>query len=153
MQESFNPILVWFYQNGIWRRGVQAKSFQSHFGLILSLTKIRKQRPTYPFNPILVWFYRTICGFLGSCTIQLSIPFWSDFIDKDLWILEDSLRAFNPILVWFYLAHPFLPPVVKTDTLSIPFWSDFIFKHGGICEKTGILSIPFWSDFILQLHI
>ena len=127
--------------------------FQSHFGLILSYSKVLFQDlKTLSFNPILVWFYRE----------------WKKVAD-----VHDNALTFNPILVWFYQSLAFTRRW-KSWSLSIPFWSDFIFvgclyyiiklftfqSHFGLILSLNILSykiitwklsIPFWSDFILDI--
>ncbi len=152
-ESTFNPILVWFYlvlgeirryvdsrlsipfwsdfistQKAISKRA--RKSFQSHSGLILSKSYwVFESKSSLPFNPILVWFYHlwpsnSLCS---SCL--LSIPFWSDFIEKIKNKDVANGYAFNPILVWFY---QYLKKCLKL--------------------KSGFLSIPFWSDFILNTY-
>ena len=60
--KTFNPILVWFYLSDFSTSSAPIIAFQSHFGLILSLSRL------------LTW----------GCLFRLSIPFWSDFIQIDL---------------------------------------------------------------------
>ena len=147
--ETFNPILVWFYReiyggesgrflNALsipfwsdfigWSMFTMRRtcSFQSHFGLILSRGRLWRE-----------WLYQ-----------ELSIPFWSDFIgntdEQDnggyesfqshfglilsyFTFRKESVQnsSFNPILVWFYpVKEAMRYPNCKS--LSIPFWSDFI---------------------------
>ena len=104
---SFNPILVWFYHS----RNLSIQKWS-----------------TKAFNPILVWFYLSKNVVSTSLIRQLSIPFWSDFIENasrlacwafvlfqshfglilsrqitTQWYLKlYTWQSFNPILVWFY---------------------------------------------------
>ena len=102
-------------------------NFQSHFGLILSGAGTPSMTFLHEtFNPILVWFYLWFIQTPASCSVKLSIPFWSDFIillrsqqvkclpcfqshfglilsEKFLEQEWQWLITFNPILVWFYL--------------------------------------------------
>ena len=150
--------------------------FQSHFGLILSLTHSAGIRNIkWPFNPILVWFYQGLrlqrYGNLG----ELSIPFWSDFIlAENPNKLLDAIKAFNPILVWFYHTSLNACIGIKRHTcfqshfglilsLGSPLYIDhqilpfnpilvwFYLINSSIIQFTILfLSIPFWSDFILS---
>ncbi len=123
---SFNPILVWFYLKFRLTSFTSRSSFQSHFGLILSSVPLFRVRThSEPFNPILVWFYLLPNHPLRRTGLELSIPFWSDFIVFIPWlmiILSIAFQShfglilsvmkvlptcrfrdtFNPILVWFY---------------------------------------------------
>ena len=106
------------------------KSFQSHFGLILSKIQTHAKRQVVsPFNPILVWFY--LKGLKKKVSEDtLSIPFWSDFI------LNEILNT------------------LKSIDLSIPFWSDFIWRDWRRWRmRWNWLSIPFWSDFITKYPV
>ena len=108
-------------------RPVKVYGFQSHFGLILSQSKVRP-----------------------SCWVRyrLSIPFWSDFIIK---------AQYNAEAASLYLSIPFWSDFISFYNkkksrhgriLSIPFWSDFIARLFTSQYCYVILSIPFWSDFI-----
>ena len=79
--ETFNPILVWFYL------------FPD-----LPSTALKDT-----FNPILVWFYQKHGLKIPERSGCLSIPFWSDFIIFLAFPTKALMAAFNPILVWFYL--------------------------------------------------
>ena len=107
-------------------------SFQSHFGLILSVIEMISKEEAIPaFNPILVWFYQNMDDKWRKYFEKLSIPFWSDFIGSTGMYSISSLHTFqshfglilsssdfsaahkgrftfNPILVWFYLTLPYL---------------------------------------------
>ena len=176
---AFNPILVWFYLSTTNWFNFSAEHFQSHFGLILSAVYDWNNTSWHSaFNPILVWFYHTYRRSFQETTFLLSIPFWSDFIQREVRHsagLKSWLRSlsFNPILVWFYQK---LNTANKQQhfTLSIPFWSDFILapviQEWKSCKSfnpilvwfylflehlpvpnQAHLSIPFWSDFIEEM--
>ena len=146
-------------------------SFQSHYGLILSVEIYRKKKERK----------------------HLSIPLWSDFIIiNELFkkiklltfqshyglilsltvdnIVSTVFCTFNPTMVWFYqsLLYSLDHSIMH---LSIPLWSDFIKpckvpwnnkplsfqSHYGLILsllwflvffELVILSIPLWSDFI-----
>ncbi len=125
-----------------------ARYFQSHFGLILSIEYFEKLvERGFAFNPILVWFYRPSQSTRTVPLWELSIPFWSDFIDMFSQKILQMSMAFNPILVWFYLFAQ-VKLWRRYIHLSIPFWSDFILESGAWPVELQVLSIPFWSDFI-----
>ena len=101
---SFNPILVWFYPKIVQASKTRKKSFQSHFGLILSPNKLSGSFAyMITFNPILVWFYPGEVVQVAKQVKVLSIPFWSDFIIVNTVVVYVCYNSFNPILVWFYL--------------------------------------------------
>ncbi len=81
-------------------------NFQSHYGLILSRkTKIAQLTTLHSFNPTMVWFYPYAKQKQQNLVSSLSIPLWSDFIDR-------TPRT-----------------AVISTILSIPLWSDFIFDY------------------------
>ena len=126
---AFNPTMVWFYQIYIIVVKQNEKSFQSHYGLILSygyLSWVNEAGTVSTFQS----HYGLILSFCtrrgvrsGHSTFQshyglilsryskrgkvypstLSIPLWSDFINP--WWRLRLLRKtpFNPTMVWFYL--------------------------------------------------
>ena len=169
------------------------KVFQSHFGLILSLVDIYLLIVLFPpFNPILVWFYHISWiweerrdkgfqshfglilsrsdGYEPESNSRLSIPFWSDFIQKYIKVKSTRMRIFQSH--FGLILSPIILMGEELDSyLSIPFWSDFIHYDVRIriihdwtfnpilvwfyqrsCRKVvnsrKVLSIPFWSDFI-----
>ena len=169
---TFNPTMVWFYRVVTKEDMYDTYSFQSHYGLILSVIHVWQGMSTHnPFNPTMVWFYREHRPVADRQYVLLSIPLWSDFIN---------------LIFSYTLNNPFL---------SIPLWSDFIQlllyqrkyqrmtfqSHYGLilsyilCKVTKIteksfnptmvwfyqtvklpskhdlieLSIPLWSDFIM----
>ena len=139
--------MVWFYQRAGSRRPHLYYNFQSHFGLILSISDTYSVALLVSFNPILVWFYlrkawrgrkraenfQSHFGLILSrkaptpCSVEvcLSIPFWSDFIPTD--------RQKRP---------------PRYGLLSIPFWSDFIIEED---ENEGDIIVNFQSHFGLIL--
>ena len=152
-----------------------ARSFQSHYGLILSRSTQESIRLPLlkAFNPTMVWFYQSTTKSTRVSQDTLSIPLWSDFISIIRWtlsgtnyffqshyglILSQLLHTttplnyitFNPTMVWFYLDMMARLPD-KIDSLSIPLWSDFINGGTGVKGKRGFLSIPLWSDFIEEM--
>ena len=146
---SFNPILVWFYPSTLCELPLSKDSFQSHFGLILSIRLLLM---------------------MSSCTSTFQSHFG---LILSMWKtphLNKLLLAFNPILVWFYRVYARKRPkdcksfqshfglILSLRTckrwllynhLSIPFWSDFILFFHSFSKSFWYLSIPFWSDFIL----
>ena len=101
--ETFNPILVWF-QLFLKRLGYNCPPlFQSHLGLISTLTIATDVQ--LPKN-------------------ALSIPSWSDFNSKLQNMSWATHLPFNPILVWFQLQKS-RTTFQTRKTLSIPSWSDF----------------------------
>ena len=124
---AFNPTMVWFYRERwdfmkdsstslsipLWSDFILFSlqpcyhlysTFQSHYGLILSIRKrIAPLSKSKTFNPTMVWFYRVNDDTVHHRSFLLSIPLWSDFISQPTWHRELGLF-----------------------TLSIPLWSDFI---------------------------
>ena len=93
-------ISIPFWSDFIFRYKVSCRSFcvsfQSHFGLILSLQQGRIRITTQlHFNPILVWFYLNYALRLDECIWFISIPFWSDFIAASLMSGELPDMAFQ----------------------------------------------------------
>ncbi len=103
-------------------------SFQSHFGLILSVhvSEVFSIDEALSFNPILVWFYQRSCsrarptiprfqshfGLILSHVWELHVEsvhycFQSHFgliLSVEDTVADEVVQvAFNPILVWFYL--------------------------------------------------
>ena len=99
----FNPTMVWFYLttyrgSSSWAElsiplwsdfieqeydmsGKSENGFQSHYGLILSITTYDDlSEYLATFNPTMVWFYRACVFGLRGTGFFLSIPLWSDFI-------------------------------------------------------------------------
>ena len=79
-------------------------TFQSHYGLILSVTESElKEKISIIFNPTMVWFYR-----FGASNARL---YMFDFQSHYGLILSrwrhrngsSRLQIFNPTMVWFYL--------------------------------------------------
>ena len=124
-KSPFNPTMVWFYQTITKVLKYAVKGFQSHYGLILSVSDWNSE----------------------VCRKSLSIPLWSDFIMSILNCCDDLIFSFNPTMVWFYLiwmaeckemyiffqSHyglilscPIISKTVRASSLSIPLWSDFI---------------------------
>ena len=78
---TFNPTMVWFYQQHSKSALVFNKTFQSHYGLILSACRVGNiQTKTITFNPTMVWFYHG-CRELSG---------------------KNICSSFNPTMVWFY---------------------------------------------------
>ena len=163
--------MVWFYRLYQSKTRPNKIPFQSHFGLILSRQKTSNDGNLWvSFNPILVWFYRCPAFSSPHLFIDLSIPFWSDFILLNRAVLLSNKVNFQShfgLILSFFLNSINDYP----DNLSIPFWSDFIslqelslqvykiafnptmvwfypayFIHVFMCIRK--LSIPLWSDFI-----
>ncbi len=128
------------------------KSFQSHYGLILSFPRFVKTpeenpafNPTmvwfyldyirakpeltkYPFNPTMVWFYLLIASTSPSISLFLSIPLWSDFIVRDVFhpkVVEKYFQSHYGLI----LSEAIWKEISEVKTLSIPLWSDFIKKR------------------------
>ena len=115
--------MVWFYRARRPYLHYNGRTFQSHFGLILSGHRLRESAGWSSFNPILVWFYLIELKDAGlkeffQSHFGLILSLWE--IQKRLsiscfqshfgLILSFSLFiwggwrwvTFNPILVWFY---------------------------------------------------
>ena len=150
--------------------------FQSHYGLILSVSKAQLgQRNPETFNPTMVWFYQIVRGYKKGGEKLLSIPLWSDFIMRTLKAAKESrlmlsiplwsdfihllmfllfflLFSFNPTMVWFYRAER-AKTAERRARLSIPLWSDFIVLGANEQNFWQLrLSIPLWSDFIQHAY-
>ena len=102
--------------------------FQSHFGLILSMVKNAGSFFTLSifqshFGLILSYFPVSV----QTCITALSIPFWSDFIQR--------LIFYGKLL---------------RELLSIPFWSDFIKQPPLLIDNPAT---PFQSHFGLILSL
>ena len=109
---------------------MSVKTFQSHYGLILSFYVVATREINFVF--------------------RLSIPLWSDFIAKYI-----PSRLLTP--VDFQSHYGLILSFEKIDEedcwrlLSIPLWSDFIKVHRYEVRRRLLqLSIPLWSDFIGQ---
>ncbi len=100
---TFNPILVWFYQDFVEKSTLLFVCFQSHFGLILSaFEKIKnKDKPNFQSHFGLI-LSSSSSRIVSTSTFTLSIPFWSDFIGIKPSPSDAEYFPFNPILVWFY---------------------------------------------------
>ena len=132
-----------------------SKSFQSHYGLILSHHKIRLLLSSCAT-------FQSHYGLILSPIPRndpvlrdfLSIPLWSDFIPTQHNNDRRWGKTFNPTMVWFY-PEPSLPASLEwakyIPSLSIPLWSDFIILRRSLLEIRRLLSIPLWSDFIPEL--
>ena len=60
----FNPTMVWFYRSFTFSSAIACTSFQSHYGLILSVHEGETENwlrvadwESCAFNPTMVWFY------------------------------------------------------------------------------------------------
>ena len=100
--------------------------FQSHYGLILSVSGGRKvQEVCEAFNPTMVWFYRESSRCQQCQSPDLSIPLWSDFIERRESSNQVLRQAFNPTMVWFYLQQAQLlppPPVLAFNPTMVWFY-------------------------------
>ena len=125
-QLTFNPTMVWFYpMNGqvkskfnvdlsipLWSDFIQTKlnsslensdSFQSHYGLILSLADAKIDKIEIALSiPLWSDFIRKSIK-NGLHRRNLSIPLWSDFIPVVRPDVCWECPTFNPTMVWFYL--------------------------------------------------
>ena len=170
----FNPTMVWFYRKHLTESFICEKTFQSHYGLILSRDESNRIQYltfnptmvwfyqneydrittdlTYPFNPTMVWFYRNANDNLHARRTSGFQSHYGLILSKRLLrMLEIHRRTFNPTMVWFYHMIAFDDELLYID-LSIPLWSDFIVLL--LCVKRDFshaLSIPLWSDFIMGL--
>ena len=148
------------------------KSFQSHYGLILSRVggKPRGQAEE-AFNPTMVWFY--LCGVVRSYNKtrtasfqshyglilsrlgiyrrkrhnRLSIPLWSDFISQASLRMLSCRLAFNPTMVWFYrtVVRIALNKYLTFNPTMVWFYLPL---WELVSSPLSRLSIPLWSDFI-----
>ena len=148
---TFNPTMVWFYQ---------------------SIPHLPQDRYRLPFNPTMVWFYQTVKLPSKHDLIELSIPLWSDFIQRIRWRKVGKLHTFQSHY-GLILSCNISCTKRCSCKLSIPLWSDFIFSkprftarsiffqsHYGLilseqhrrqhCNSACGLSIPLWSDFIIK---
>ena len=127
--------------------------FQSHYGLILSLTPLRPFLSfLHTFNPTMVWFYpkRSNISFTSSSLFQ---SHYGLILSENCTIKKDRMiLTFNPTMVWFYLVEL---SDVKLCATCFAFNPTMVwFYHKPIhdvpaCRKE--LSIPLWSDFIFFL--
>ena len=145
--------MVWFYRMVGRPRSKGHVCFQSHYGLILSVSSRLLSAYRQSFNPTMVWFYLIILPHAWiSFLIALSIPLWSDFIAKQSRAETAEWKStFNPTMVWFYRYSACGREQAKDHHLSIPLWSDFIClvnKNRNFTSHHLWLSIPLWSDFI-----
>ena len=127
--------------------------FQSHFGLILSvLHGLRVFHSmidlSIPFWSDFIWRCRTDGE---SRRHILSIPFWSDFID-DVLLYEITELAFQSHFGLILSLH-----FVPKQYISKAFQSHFglILSQSGFfyISQNFSLSIPFWSDFIILFPV
>ena len=174
--DSFNPILVWFYLDERDKRNSRTISFQSHFGLILSLSNQNEVFDFFDdfqshfglilsiaemmlrvfsesaFNPILVWFYLLTTARLNMTLSQLSIPFWSDFISCCNVLSLPSQRNFQSHF-GLILSHVGVDGKRLKRIAFNPILVWFYQELQSCCFVCwSCLSIPFWSDFILWSH-
>ena len=82
--------------------GTASTSFQSHFGLILS----------NPNNQATI------------ADVILSIPFWSDFIERTNGGVGQMVKVFQSHFGLILSCSETI--IERSNSLSIPFWSDFI---------------------------
>ena len=175
IRQSFNPTMVWFYQNWIQRNRKSIRSFQSHYGLILSPqnSSLASMRLT-GFQSHYGLILSSYCNSRYFVKNSLSIPLWSDFIY--FWAsaishsppfnfqshyglilsryvgeisTENSKTTFNPTMVWFYL-EKFTPRRGRNREAFNPTMVWFYHLRGciGALWEDMQLSIPLWSDFI-----
>ena len=146
--------MVWFYHEGARRMGTGRSCqlfFQSHYGLILSLNLwCRNAAPSRLSIPLWSDFIEkaTKCSRKQS-EKELSIPLWSDFI-LQLSPKQTRSRAvnpFNPTMVWFYLVSVKSKHIIESE-LSIPLWSDFIFS---LFLSSSVTWVSFQSHYGLIL--
>ena len=96
--------MVWFYHAvDVYRRRRRSNDFQSHYGLILSLKKLRPlTNSKKSFNPTMVWFYR----FIKSSFLRAISSFQSHYGLILSQSAKDAVSVgripFNPTMVWFY---------------------------------------------------
>ena len=150
----FNPTMVWFYrQSGLWFTATRTQlsiplwsdfiariitcisewktCFQSHYGLILSLSSMIKDiMSSITFNPTMVWFYQGPKPSWRARPGWLSIPLWSDFIVTLPYMLLRQRNTFQSHYGLILSRDSHDNRVLKTS-LSIPLWSDFIIKEYG----------------------
>ncbi len=146
--------MVWFYhKKGYGALEEAIKSFQSHYGLILSLTLLTSYSLAgRAFNPTMVWFYRS---WFGVCAPEMA-SFQSHYgliLSGNQGVLgQEKESPFNPTMVWFYLNKS---TVQRAGSSTVPFNPTMVwFYHAKpdaylkfVEEK---LSIPLWSDFIVS---
>ena len=94
--ETFNPTMVWFYHTKAYSSFKQKQDFQSHYGLILSVSTAFLQLVLFnPFNPTMVWFYLFDYFDDGTKVNDLSIPLWSDFITVNVVDTGNAVYVFQ----------------------------------------------------------
>ena len=125
---TFNPTMVWFYLSLLRIISMARRNFQSHYGLILSLSRASIIFFwNSSFNPTMVWFYHT-----EIIERNLNVPYFQSHYGLIL--------SLQPITV-----------DVEQRALSIPLWSDFIKSFSPpFISPPYMLSIPLWSDFIYK---
>ncbi len=120
------PLWSDFIRKRTWTDSLLRGDFQSHYGLILSMTTTAPCVLNFCLS-IPLWSdfipEREIPLFLTS--VFLSIPLWSDFIDDNITFSFYVRYTFNPTMVWFYQANRAVQALL-VKRLSIPLWSDFI---------------------------
>ena len=125
---TFNPILVWFYLEAIWKEIAEIKTlsipFWSDFIWLRCIECITKRKLlSIPFWSDFILSRRTADAV--GMGFQLSIPFWSDFIEHN----HESIEILSVIFQsHFGLILSYTGAFIETNehSLSIPFWSDFI---------------------------
>ena len=170
-RQTFNPILVWFYQIEKSGKVEEVVDFQSHLGLILSSWRSgsvsRREELSIPswsdFIKSLLFpgwglisIFQSHLGLILSSLCDCWCWLWDAFNPILVWfyLYQRTVRAwhnrksFNPILVWFYLHFFILRMFLITPTFNpilVWFYLDLVV---GRETKTTFLSIPSWSDFI-----
>ncbi len=117
-KQPFNPTMVWFYQDEKLRDNFIEFCFQSHYGLILSLSQNTHNYHNCSFQSHYGLILSRAVAFYKKNYNTLSIPLWSDFIAR----LKGASR-------WI-------------TKLSIPLWSDFI----KISEKDVKIGFGFFQS-------
>ena len=164
--------MVWFYLLTLFGTFTGSKSFQSHYGLILSIHCYQNWLHVKALS-IPLWsdfILSLMAARIAGRSLSLSIPLWSDFIFQIFYYFDYNAEtfqshyglilsrpvscnvnnlwiAFNPTMVWFYHSYNNYH-CNRCSNLSIPLWSDFIRYQIRRFHNSRILSIPLWSDFI-----
>ena len=89
---TFNPTMVWFYRPTYLAAYEYTKTFQSHYGLILSSDAERLELVSVEltFNPTMVWFYLLIHSVRASTLTVFQSHYglilsWRRWWDKEVW--------------------------------------------------------------------
>ena len=163
--------MVWFYRSFTFSSAIACTSFQSHYGLILSVAcRATEQRIHRAFNPTMVWFYLSIIlvqynhiscfqshyglilSSLWTSEIEfewaLSIPLWSDFIaivEREALTRAYNFQSHYGLILSFHLCNVCVLHVVTFNPTMVWFYR----PTGRESSWRGWeLSIPLWSDFI-----